>query len=68
MTYNAARLQEEGKQFVKEAAMAKVGDLHSCQLLLCRVILWMVALLFVGGRESVVQVRRDARRCRLHQG
>lgn len=29
MTYNAARLQEEGKPFIKEAAMAKVQSSFS---------------------------------------
>lgn len=78
LVYNAARLKEEGKSFIKEAAMAKVrqptiprskkqNKTNPTPLHLVT-YLSSIALLFPGCREGLLQVCGDARWCGIHQG
>lgn len=44
MTYNAARLKEEGKDFVKEAAMAKLYSSQVAESTASKCVEWMASL------------------------
>jgi len=67
LTYNAARLKEEGKSFVKEAAMAKLYSSQIAEKTASKAVEWMGGLGFT--REiGVEKYYRDAKIGAIYEG
>lgn len=67
MTYNAARLVENGKPFVKEAAMAKYYSAEVAQQVTIKCIDWMGG---VGFTKDLIQEKfyRDVKIGSIYEG
>ncbi|KAH8556269.1 acyl-CoA dehydrogenase/oxidase [Umbelopsis sp. PMI_123] len=67
LTYNAARLKEEGKSFIKEAAMAKLYSSQVAEKSASKAIEWMGGIGFT--RETGVEkFYRDAKIGAIYEG
>ena len=67
LTYNAARLKQEGKDFVKEAAMAKLYSSQVAEKTASKAIEWMGGVGFT--REFPVEkYYRDAKIGSIYEG
>lgn len=67
LTYNAARLKEEGKSFIKEAAMAKLYSSQVAERSASKAIEWMGGIGFT--RETGVEkFYRDAKIGAIYEG
>jgi short/branched chain acyl-CoA dehydrogenase len=67
LTYNAARLKQEGKDFIKEAAMAKLYSSQVAEKTASKAIEWMGGVGFT--REFPVEkFYRDAKIGSIYEG
>ena len=67
MTYNAARLKQEGKDFVKEAAMAKLYSSQVAENTASKAVEWMGGVGFTRD-FPVEKFYRDAKIGSIYEG
>jgi short-chain 2-methylacyl-CoA dehydrogenase len=67
LLYNAARLKEEGKPFVKEAAMAKLYASQTAQKVSSQAVDWMGGVGFTR-EESLEKFYRDSKIGTIYEG
>lgn len=67
LLYNAARLKEEGKPFVKEAAMAKLYASQTAQKVASQAVDWMGGVGFTR-EESLEKFYRDSKIGTIYEG
>jgi short/branched chain acyl-CoA dehydrogenase len=67
LTYNAARLKQEGKDFVKEAAMAKLYSSQVAEMTASKAIEWMGGVGFTRD-FPVEKFYRDAKIGSIYEG
>lgn len=67
LLYNAARLKEEGKSFVKEAAMAKLYASQTAQKVASQAVDWMGGVGFTR-EESLEKFYRDSKIGTIYEG
>ena len=67
LTYNAARLKEEGKEFVKEAAMAKLYSSQVAERVASKAVEWMGGVGFTRD-FPVEKYYRDAKIGAIYEG
>lgn len=67
MTYNAARLKQEGKDFIKEAAMAKLYSSQVAEKVASKAIEWMGGVGFTRD-FPVEKFYRDAKIGSIYEG